>query len=282
MKVAVTGSSGFVGSALVRALRAAGDEVIAVPRGTAEIGNADAVVSLAGAPIAVRWTERRKREIVVSRVEGTCRIVDAIARSERPPRVLVSASAIGFYGDRGDEELSEESSGGGDFLASVVREWEAAAAATRVRSVQLRFGIVLGRNGGALAKMLPPFRMGVGGRLGAGAQWMSWLSLHDAVRAIRFAIDNGVLSGAVNAVAPQPVTNAEFTATLARVLRRPAIIPVPAPALRALFGEMAGLTMLASQRVRPSRLERAGFRFDFPSLEGALRQELCTPAGPRA
>lgn len=274
MKVAVTGSSGFVGSALVRALRAAGDEVIAVPRGTAEIGDADAVANLAGSPIAVRWTAHRKREILTSRVEGTRRIVDAIARRETPPRVLVSASAIGFYGHRGDEQLSEESTGGTDFLADVVREWEAAAAATRVRLVQLRFGIVLGRDGAALAKMLPPFRMGVGGRLGTGAQWMSWISLHDLVRVIRFAIDESTLNGPVNAVAPNPVTNTEFTATLGHVLHRPAVVPVPALALRALFGEMAGLTMLASQRVRPLRLERAEFQFDDPSLEGALLQEL--------
>lgn len=274
MKIAVTGSNGFVGSALVRALRAAGDEVRAVPRGTAEIGDSEVVVNLAGAPIAARWTERGKREILTSRVEGTRRIVDAIARRATPPRVLVSASAIGFYGNRGDEQLSEESSAGSDFLADVVREWEAAAAATRARSVQLRFGIVLGREGGALAKMLPPFRIGVGGRLGSGKQWMSWIALCDLVRVIRFAIDNTALSGPVNTVAPHPVTNSEFTAVLGTVLRRPAVMPVPTLALRALFGEMAELTMLASQRVRSARLERAGFQFDYPSLEGALRQEL--------
>jgi hypothetical protein len=274
VNVAVTGASGFVGGALVRALRAAGDEVIAVPRGTAEIGDAEAIVNLAGAPIAVRWTERRKREILASRVDGTRRVVDAIARRDTPPRVLVSASAIGFYGDRGDEQLSEESIAGTDFLANVVREWESAAAGARVRSVQLRFGIVLGPGGGVLGKMLPPFRVGAGGRLGAGTQWMSWISLRDLVRVIRFAIDESALSGPVNAVAPNAVTNAEFTATLGRVLHRPAVVPVPAVALRALFGEMAGLTMLASQRVRPLRLERAGFHFDDPSLEGALREEL--------
>jgi uncharacterized protein len=274
VKVAVTGSSGFVGRALVRALREAGDEVIAVPRDTAEIGAAEAVVDLAGAPIAVRWTERRKREILTSRVEGTRRIVEAIARCSNLPRVLVSASAIGFYGDRGDEQLSEESTPGTDFLAGVVREWEAAAAATRVRSVQLRFGIVLGAHGGALAKMLPPFRMGVGGRLGAGTQWMSWISLHDLVRVIRFAVDENTLSGPVNAVAPNPLTNTGFAATLGHVLHRPAVVPVPGLVLRALFGEMAGLTMLASQRVRPLRLERARFQFNHPSLDAALRHEL--------
>ena len=274
MKIAVTGASGFVGSALTRALQSAGDEVIAVPRGTAEIDGAEAIVNLAGAPIALRWTERGKREILESRVETTRRIVDAIAQRSDPPRVLVSASAIGFYGKRGDEQLSEESSAGADFLAGVVCEWEAAAAATRVRTVQLRLGIVLGAHGGALAKMLPLFRVGVGGRLGTGKQWMSWISLHDLVRVIRFTIGENALSGPVNSVAPNPVTNAEFTATLGRVLHRPAVLPVPALALRAVFGEMAGLTMLASQRVRPQRLERAGFQFDHPSLEGALREEL--------
>jgi uncharacterized protein len=270
VRIAVTGASGFVGSALVRALQSAGDEVIAVPRGTAEIGDAEAIVNLAGAPIAVRWTARRKREILTSRVDTTRRIVDAIARRSSPLRVLVSASAIGFYGDRGDEQLSEESTAGADFLAGVVRDWEAAAAAARVRSVQLRFGIVLGAHGGALAKMLPPFRMGVGGRLGTGKQWMSWISLDDLVRVIRFAIDESSLNGPVNAVAPNPATNAEFTATLGRVLHRPAVLPVPAVALRAVFGEMAALTMLASQRVRPARLESAAFRFAHPDLEGAL------------
>lgn len=258
----------------MRALRLDGHGVIAVPRDQADIGGADAIVHLAGAPIAVRWTARRKREMLESRVQGTRRIVEAIARQERAPRVLVCASAIGFYGDRGNEELTEESGPGSDFLAQVVREWEDAARAARVRSVQLRFGLVLSPHGGALAKMLPAFRLWVGGRLGSGAQWMSWIGLHDLVRAIRFAIDSNEMNGAVNAVAPQPVTNAEFTATLGRVLRRPAVMPVPAMALRALFGEMAGLTMLASQRVKPARLERAGFRFEYPALEGALRHEL--------
>ena len=258
----------------MRTLRLDGHGVIVVPRDQADIGGADAVVHLAGAPIAVRWTARRKREVLESRVQGTRRIVEAIARQERAPRVLVCASAIGFYGDRGNEELTEESGPGSDFLAQVVREWEDAARAARVRSVQLRFGIVLSPHGGALAKMLPAFRMWVGGRLGSGAQWMSWIGLHDLVHAIRFAIDSDELSGPVNTVAPQPVTNAEFTATLGRVLRRPAVMPVPAMALHALFGEMAGLTMLASQRVKPARLERAGFRFEYPALEGALRHEL--------
>ena len=259
---------------MARALRLNGDDVIAVPRDRPDLAGADAVVHLAGAPIVVRWTARRKREILESRVLGTRRIVDAIANQRPAPRVLVCASAIGFYGDRGGEELTEESGPGRDFLADVVREWERAAQAAPVRSVQLRFGIVLSPRGGALAKMLPAFRLGVGGRLGSGTQWMSWIALHDLVRVIRFAIDSETLTGPVNAVAPQPVTNAEFTATLARVVRRPAVFPVPAFALRTLFGEMAGPTMLASQRVNPRRLEMAGFRFECPTLEEALRHEL--------
>jgi len=258
----------------VRALRLDGHGVIAVPRDQTDIGGADAIVHLAGAPITVRWTARRKREILESRVLGTRRIVEAIAKQERAPRVFVCASAIGYYGDRGSEELTEESGAGSDFLAEVVREWERASQADGVRTVRLRFGIVLSPHGGALAKMLPAFRMGVGGRLGSGTQWMSWIALHDLVRAIRFAIDSSELSGSVNAVTPQPVTNAEFTATLGHVLRRPAVVPIPAFALHALFGEMAGLTMLASQRVKPARLEQAGFRFEYPTLEGALRHEL--------
>jgi hypothetical protein len=193
--------------------------------------------------------------------------------------VFVCASAIGYYGDRGDERLTEASPPGSGFLATVVRDWEAAArAAPGMRTVQLRFGLVVSPRGGALAKMLPVFRAGAGGRLGSGRQWMSWIGLHDVVRVIRFAIESEGLSGPVNAVAPRPVTNAEFTATLGRVLRRPAVLPVPAVALRAFFGEMASLMLLASQRVAPVRLEEAGFDFHFPALEEALRHELSGPA----
>jgi uncharacterized protein (TIGR01777 family) len=274
VRVAVTGASGLIGGALSQALRVQGHEVIAVTRDIPGIGAADAVVHLAGAPIAVRWTARRKREILESRVEGTRRIVEAIARQEPAPRVFVCASAIGWYGDRGSEELTEESGPGSGFLADVVRQWEHAAQAAPVRSVQLRTGIVLSRRGGALAKMLPAFRMGVGGRLGSGVQWMSWIALHDLVRVISFTIGADELQGPVNAVAPQPVTNAEFTTTLGRALGRPTVMPVPAFALRALFGEMAVEAILAGQRVTPARLEQAGFRFDYPALESALRFEL--------
>ncbi len=229
---------------------------------------------LAGAPIAVRWTASRKREILASRVQSTKRIVELIAARARPPRVFVCASAIGFYGDRGSEELTESSSAGSDFLADVVRAWEGAAASAPIRTVQLRFGVVLSPDGGALAKMLPAFRAGIGGRLGSGAQWMSWIALHDVVRVIRFAIGSDELRGPVNTVAPVPVTNSDFTETMSRVLRRPAALPVPAFALRLLFGEMAGQTMLASQRVVPERLNQAGFVCAYPTVESALRHEL--------
>jgi uncharacterized protein (TIGR01777 family) len=254
--------------------------VIAIPRGGSDVGGADAVVHLSGAPIAVRWNARRKREIRFSRVRSTQLIADAIDATKPAPRVFICASAIGIYGDRGNEVLTERSASAEDYLAGVVREWEAAARGTRIRSVQLRFGIVLSPDGGALAKMLPVFRMGIGGRLGTGEQWMSWIGLHDLVRVIRFAIASADMNGAVNAVAPMPVTNAEFTETLARVLHRPAVMAVPALALRAVFGEMASLTMLASQRVHPARLERAGFNFDCPELEQALRRELSAPLNP--
>ena len=275
MKIAITGAGGFVGSALANAARARGDDVIAVPRGGTHFGGADAVVHLAGAPIAVRWTAARKKEIRDSRVLGTQRVAEAIATSIVKPRVFVCASAIGFYGNRGDEVLTETSGTGSDFLAGVVRDWEAAAAgATGARVVQLRFGIVLSPDGGALAKMLLPFRMGAGGRLGAGTQWMSWIGLHDLVRVILFAIDNASLVGAYNATSPNPVTNADFSATLGVVLHRPAIVPVPEFSLKLMFGEMAEGAMLASQRVLPARLHAAGFQFEDAELADALRHEL--------
>lgn len=291
-RVAVTGAHGFIGGALVAALRREGCDVVTIGRSgrsdvrwdplaglldDAALEGVDAVVHLAGATIARRWTRRRKREIRESRVRGTRLIAESIARLSRRPQVLVSASAIGYYGSRGDEWLTEESGPGTDFLAYVGREWEQAADPARaagVRVVHARNGIVLGSAGGALARLLPPFRLGVGGRLGDGRQWMSWIALGDAVRALRFALASEALAGPVNLVAPKPVTNAEFTVTLARVLGWPALLNLPAVALRALFGEMAGATLLASQRVRPARLERAGFAFAHATLDGALRAEL--------
>jgi len=291
-RVAITGASGFLGGTLAAALRGDGVEVVTIGRGArsdvwwdpaagrldaGRLAGADAVIHLAGATIGRRWTRARKREIRESRTLGTRLLAQTIARLAPVPRVLVSASAIGYYGDRGDEWLTEESTPGDDFLAEVTREWERAADPARaagVRVVHVRTGLVLSPSGGALPRLLPAFRLGLGGPLAHGRQWMSWIALGDLVRAFRVALDSGLLAGAVNVVSPSPVTNAEFTATLARVLRRPAFVPVPAFALRALFGEMADATLLASQRVRPARLLQAGFAFEHPTLDGALRHVL--------
>jgi uncharacterized protein (TIGR01777 family) len=296
MHIAVSGSSGLVGSALVRSLTVGGHSASRLVRGPAAGADAigwdpaagvrdaarleglDGVVHLAGENIgAGRWTARRKAEIRRSRVEGTQRLCEALARLARPPRVLVSASAVGFYGDRGDEALREESPAGNDFLAGVCRDWEAAtgpAARAGIRVVCLRFGMVLSPAGGGLQKMLLPFRLGAGGRLGDGRQYMSWIALDDAVGALHHALVTESLAGPVNAVAPSPATNAEFTRELARVLRRPAIVPLPAFAARLAFGEMADALLLASQRVMPGRLLASGYAFRFPGLEGALRHLL--------
>jgi len=239
---------------------------------------ADAVVHLAGESIAGgRWTARKKQRIRESRVDATRRLTDTLTRLAKPPAVLVCASAIGYYGSRGDEVLSEESRPGTGFLADVGREWESASAAAIVRGIRVvnvRIGIVLSPAGGALAKMLTPFRLGLGGVIGGGAQWMSWIALDDVIGALRHALGTDALRGPVNAVAPAPVTNAEFTRTLGRVLRRPTLLPMPAFAARLALGEMADELLLSSQRVLPARLLASGFAFRYPTLEGALRHEL--------
>ena len=300
MHVAVTGSSGLVGSALVPFLAAQGHRVTRLvrgpARGTGEVSwspdkglmdvsglqDLDGVVHLAGENIAAgRWTESRKAEIRRSRVEGTRRLCESMAHLPRPPRILVSASAIGFYGDRGDEMVTEDSPPGRGFLAEVCRAWEAAtepATKLGVRVAQLRFGMVLSPSGGALKKMLPPFRLCAGGKIGSGAQFVSWIALDDALGAILHALLSASLQGPVNAVAPAPVTNAEFTRTLARALSRPAVVPLPALAARLAFGEMADALLLASQRVMPTRLQASGYRFQHPELEGALKHILARPA----
>ncbi len=300
MNVAVTGSSGLIGSALVPFLTTGGHRVFRVVRGVvpgadcirwdpagtgvrdaALLEGLDAVVHLAGENIgAGRWTERRKGEIRRSRVEGTRRLVEAFGKLTRPPKVLVVASAIGFYGDRGGEALTEESPPGGDFLAQVCREWEAAAAEAAklgMRVVSPRFGVVLSPAGGALQKLLLPFRLGAGGRVGSGEQYWSWIVQDDVVAVIQHAVVTEALAGPVNAVAPTPVTNAEFTRVLARVLRRPAIVPLPAFAARLMLGEMADALLLASARVVPKRLQETGYAFRYPELEGALRHLLGRP-----
>lgn len=301
MKVIVTGSTGLVGSALVRELLAEGHSVTRLVRRASDGARADgttsvlwnpeagtidsaaleghdAAVHLAGDPIAEgRWTDEKKRRIRESRSKGTRLIAETLARLERKPEVLVSASAVGFYGDRGDETLREESASGADFLSEVCREWELStlpASEAGIRVVHLRIGVVLSHEGGALRKMLTPFKLGVGGRLGSGEQYMSWIDLEDVVRVIKFAVENRGLRGPVNAVAPNPVTNAEFTKTLGRVLGRPTIFSVPAFAARLAFGEMADATVLVSQRAEPARLKEAGYEFAYPNLESSLRHVL--------
>ncbi len=295
MQVLISGASGLVGRALTRSLAAGGHRVRRLVRrqpvaadaafwdpaaGEIDPGaldDVDAVVHLAGENVAGgRWTATRKRRILESRVAGTKLIAGAVAAEAKPP-ALVSASAIGYYGDRGEEALDEASASGEGFLADVCRQWEAAAAAAEqagARTVRLRIGVVLSRHGGALQKMLTPFRLGLGGNLGDGRQVMSWIHLDDLVGAVEHALMNAALSGPVNAVAPGPVTNREFTRTLARVLRRPARLPVPAPMARLLFGEMGEELLLAGARVAPARLEETGYEFRFSDLESALRHEL--------
>lgn len=231
---------------------------------------------LAGKNVATRWTPSAKREILSSRVQSTKFIANAISTTRTGPKIFVCASAIGFYGSRGEELLIESSGPGKGFLAEVCQQWEAAAkvASPSARVVCLRTGIVLSTKGGALAKMLPAFRLGIGGRIGSGRQWMSWISIDDEVNAIRFAIEQQTVSGAINLVAPNPVTNAEFTETLGRVLHRPTFLSVPAFAIRLALGEMGEATLLASDRVLPAVLAQSGFHFQNERLESALRAEL--------
>lgn len=293
--VLLSGASGFIGSQLAKSLAADGHRVVRLarkPSGDAvtwdpEAGRIDRdqlarvgpdiVVNLAGEPIAQRWTARRRRRIRDSRVLGTTALAEALAALPTKPSVLVSGSAIGYYGaHRGDEPVDEDSSPGSGFLAQTARDWERAtepADQAGIRVVIARTGIVLGRDGGVLERMLLPFRLGAGGRLGSGKQWISWIAMDDMVRALRFLIDSTV-RGAVNLVAPEPVRNEELTKVLARVLHRPAVLPVPSFALELLFGTMADNTILASQRVAPKRLAGAGFEFRHPRLEEALRFEL--------
>jgi uncharacterized protein (TIGR01777 family) len=294
LDVLVSGASGMVGSALCAFLLAGGHRVRRLVRGAprgadefrwdtlggtidpAAAEGADAVVHLAGESIAAgRWTPERKDKIRRSRREGTRHVADAVRAARAKPRVFVSASAIGIYGDRGDEELDESSPEGSGFLADVCREWERAARdLCGIRAVQLRFGMILSPSGGALRRMLLPFRLGLGGPVGSGRQWVSWIALDDVLYAIHHALWRDDLSGPANALTPNPVRNREFGRTLGRVLRRPAFAPFPSLAARALFGELARDLLLASCRARPARLEQAGFRFSYPELEGALRHVL--------
>jgi hypothetical protein len=304
LQIAITGATGVIGRALTKLLRSGGHRVLRVTRRPVEASDVawdpgagsidgsrlegvDAVIHLAGASIARRWTQAARREILESRTQGTGLIARTLAGLGDGPRVLLSASAVGIYGDRGSTPLREEDAGpthsqvGRDqvepFVVQVAKAWEAAtepANAAGIRVVQLRIGLMLTPAGGALKEMLPAFRLGLGGRLGSGRQYMSWVSIDDVLEIIRFVLDTEALRGAVNATGPTPVTNAEFTDTLGRVLRRPTVIPVPASALRLLFGAMADELLLASARVLPARLLEAGYQFRHPTLEAALRHVL--------
>ena len=300
MKILIGGSHGLVGTALVKSLETYGHEVFRLVRhaptaktevewspdrysiALARIEGFDAVVNLAGESIAEgRWTEDKKRRIRESRVKGTKLLGDALANLTVPPKTFICASAIGYYGNRGEEILTEASAPGDDFLSEVCVEWEKATAlATEkgIRVVNTRFGVILDTNGGALKKMLPPFRLGLGGKIGSGKQWMSWISLDDVVGALNFALDNGALAGPVNFVAPNPVTNAEFTKTLGKVLSRPTLFPIPAFGIKLLFGEMGEALLLGGQRVAPERLMATGYTFQHAQIEAALRDILKEPS----
>ncbi|GBD14409.1 Epimerase family protein [bacterium HR25] len=295
MKVLVSGSSGLIGSALVPALRQAGHQVVRLVRRRPEppdeffwlpdagqldrsaLEGVDAVVHLAGETIGKRWTSSAKERIRASRIEGARLLTEAMREMGTPPRVFVSASAVGYYGDRGSEILDENEAPGRGFLAEVCKDWEAAtrpAVERGVRVVNARTGIVLSGRGGALKAMLPLFQLGLGGVLGDGRQYMSWIAIDDVVRGYLHLLEDSGLSGPVNLTSPNPVTNAEFTQTLAKVLGRPAFLRVPAQVLTLPLGEMAQETLLASQRAIPRRLLERGFQFQYPELEGALRHVL--------
>ncbi len=298
MNILVTGANGFIGSAVVSRLTKNGHRVVplrraasggeAAPTWNPQAGQIclesarplDAVIHLAGENIAQRWTAAAKARIIASRVDATRLLCKALVKLPQPPRVLVCASATGYYGDRSDEVLVEDSSPGHGFLAEVCQAWEAAAEPARlcgIRVVHLRLGIVLARSGGALAKMLPAFRLGLGGRLGSGRQFWSWICLEDLLRVIELALGEQSLRGAVNAVSPLAVTNAQFTRALARAVRRPALLPIPAVAVKLFFGEMGRDALLGSARVRPARLIESGLAFRFPELEAALNHALGIP-----
>ncbi|MGH7583622.1 MAG: TIGR01777 family oxidoreductase [Gemmatimonadales bacterium] len=298
LRVAITGATGLIGTALGESLRRRGHTVLAISRhppidvlwdpvrrriDTHPIEGLDAVVHLAGENLAGgRWTASRKQRLRSSRVDVTRWLADTLAGLRRPPRVLVSASAVGIYGDRGDELLDDDSPPGDDFLARLAVDWETAADPARqagIRVVHPRFGMVLARQGGALAKMVPPFRLGIGGRIGNGRQWITWVAIDDVVAATEHLIVSDDLAGPVIVAAPAPVRNADFVAALGRALHRPTVLPVPAFALLAVYGEMARATLLASQRAVPVRLTAHGFTPRFGSIDATLRDLLAPVHG---
>lgn len=295
MRIAITGSNGLIGQALLPMLKAAGHDAVPLVRRPPEAGEVqwdpalgrldpkdlagiNGAINLAGENIATRWTDESKRRIRESRIRGTTLLAETMAALSPRPGVLISVSAVGYYGDRGDEELTEESGAGRGFLPGLAREWEAsaqAADAVGIRVVHPRLGIVLSAKGGALGKMLPPFRLGVGGRLGSGRQWMSWIAIEDVVAAMLHLLKDDSVQDAVNFTAPAPVRNSEFTRQLGKALHRPTIFPVPTPALQVLYGkEMPEEALLASTRVVPRRLLEAGFQFQFPEIGAAFRHIL--------
>ena len=297
MKLLLSGSHGLVGKALSKSLTKDGYEVINLVRrdrvygkpeiewhpnkgllDASQIEGFDAVVHLAGESIASgRWTDEKKRRIRESRVQGTTLLSQALARLSRPPLRFICASAIGYYGSRGDEVLTEESRAGNDFLSEVCVEWERAtqpASEKGINTCMTRFGIILDKEGGALEKMLTPFRLGLGGKIGDGKQWMSWIALNDVVSALGFLLESSSMHGPVNIVAPNPVTNADFTKTLGKVLSRPTFLSVPAFAARLAFGEMADGLLLSSAKVEPRKLKDEGFKYRFPNLDAALSEVL--------
>lgn len=299
MKILITGASGMIGTALQKSFAEKGYDLLLASRkeatddrhiqwsiedgfaGPEKLEGIDAVVHLAGESVSgLRWTDEKKKAIRDSRVLGTRSVINAISKLQRKPKVLVAASAVGFYGERGDDEVTESSTAGDNFLADVSRAWEAESRRAEdagIRTVLLRTGIVLSKNGGALATMLTPFKLGVGGVVGSGKQWMSWISLDDHVAAINYAIDNENLRGAVNAVSPNPVTNEEFTKTLGEVLYRPTFLPLPEFAVSMILGEMGDALLLTSTKVLPKRLDDAGFEFRYPNLKAAIERGISEP-----
>jgi hypothetical protein len=297
MKILITGASGLIGKALQKSFAEKGYEMLLATRKKPEksneiqwdtekgfadgdlpqIENLDAIIHLAGENIAGRWTDEKKRRLMDSRVLGTRNIVETISKLAAKPKVLINASATGIYGDRDDEIMTEESAAGDTFLAEIGKNWEAEAVVAEnfgVRLVLLRTGIVLAKDGGALAQMLTPFKFGLGGTIGSGKQWMSWIALEDVVRIVNFALENENLNGAINVVAPNPATNKDFTDALGSVVHRPTFLPLPAFAVNLAFGEMGDALLLDSTRVLPKKLEEAGFKFDFPDLKTALEQAI--------
>ena len=272
MKILISGTSGLIGSALCAYLSEKGHQIFKLKRDQEiSLESFDAVIHLAGESIAGRWNEKKKEEIRNSRIESTKKLGRALSQLKHPPKVFICASAIGFYGDRGDELLTEESTRGKGFLSDVCVDWEAASL-NEIRTANLRFGIVLSPNGGALKQMLVPFKIGLGGPLGSGKQYMSWVALEDVIRAIDFVLHHEELSGPINITAPAPVTNEEFTPALGKALHRPTFLKVPAFAIKWLLGEMGEALLLSSTRAIPKKLLDAHFEFKYPSLQQFLNQ----------